>query len=116
LVIRYSYLWKREADSGRQDGTKDRPCAIVIAVNDADGERQVIALPITHAPPSNPQDAIEIPAVTKQRLGLDFERSWIMLTEANEFVWPGPDLRPIPGRDAAAAAVQSCKGSIPGAP
>ena len=104
LVIRYSYLWKREADSGRQDGTKDRPCAIVVAVDDADGERQVIALPITHAPPSDPSDAIEIPAVTKQRLGLDFDRSWIVLTEANEFVWPGPDLRPIPGRDADAVS------------
>jgi hypothetical protein len=22
-----------------------------------------------------------------------------MITEANEFVWPGPDLRPVPGRD-----------------
>jgi hypothetical protein len=30
---------------------------------------------------------------TKQRLGLDAERSWVMLTEANRFVWPGPDLR-----------------------
>jgi hypothetical protein len=30
---------------------------------------------------------------TNQRLGLDAERSWVMLTEANRFVWPGPDLR-----------------------
>ena len=104
LVIRYSYLWKREADTGRQEGTKDRPCAIVVAVDDADGEREVIVLPITHSPLSNPLDAIEIPAVTKQRLGLDFERSWIVLTEANEFVWPGPDLRPVPGGDADAVS------------
>lgn len=86
------------------DGKFAPKCAMVVAVDDADGERQVIALPITHSPPSNPQDAIEIPAVTKQRLGSDFERSWIVLSKANEFVWPAPDLRPIPGRDADAVS------------
>lgn len=31
-------------------------------------------------------------------LGLDDERSWIVLTEGNRFTWPGPDLRPaVPG-------------------
>jgi hypothetical protein len=35
LVIRYSYLWQSEAAAGREDGVKDRPCAIVLAI-DAD--------------------------------------------------------------------------------
>jgi hypothetical protein len=100
LVIRYSYLWKREFDVGRDEGTKDRPCAIVLAVVDEDGDKEVWVLPITHSPPANGADAIEIPTLTKSRLGLDYERSWIVITEANEFVWPGPDLRPVPGRDA----------------
>ncbi len=104
LVIRYSYLWKREFDSGREEGTKDRPCAIVLAFVDEDGDKEVLVLPITHSPPANPADAIEIPTVTKSRLGLDGERSWIAITEANEFVWPGPDLRPVPGRDASTIA------------
>jgi hypothetical protein len=99
LVFRYSYLWKREFDAGREDGTKDRPCAIVITLVDEDGDKEVLALPVTHSPPDDPGDAIEIPAPTKSRLGLDGERSWIMITEANEFVWPGPDLRTVPGRD-----------------
>ncbi len=98
-MIRYSYLWKREQDEGREDGSKDRPCAIVLSVLDEDGEREVLALPITHTAPANPDDAIEIPAVTKNRLGLDADRSWIVITEANEFVWPGPNLGPLPGRD-----------------
>lgn len=51
-------------------------------------------LPITHSPPSNPALAVEIPHETKRRLGLDDERSWIVLTEANRFAWPVPDLRP----------------------
>lgn len=29
----------------------------------------------------------------KQRLGLDDDRSWILLSESNRVVWPGPDLR-----------------------
>ncbi len=83
LVIRYSYLWKREYEAGRDEGTKDRPCAIVMAVADEDGEKEVWVLPITHSPPATPADAIEIPTVTKNRLGLDSERSWIMITEVN---------------------------------
>jgi len=99
LIIRYSYLWKREFDAGREEGTKDRPCAIVMTVVDEDGDKDVLVLPVTHSPPTDPADAIEIPAKTKSRLGLDGERSWIVITEANEFVWPGPDLRTVPGRD-----------------
>jgi hypothetical protein len=59
----------------------------------------VLVLPITHTTPQHADDAIEIPTATKQRLGLDAERSWIVISEVNEFVWPGPDLRPLPGRD-----------------
>ena len=54
----------------------------------------MIALPITHRPPEVPELAVEIPPLTKQRLGLDDDRSWIILSEANRFAWPGPDLRP----------------------
>ena len=99
LVIRYSYLWKREFEAGREEATKDRPCAIVMTVIDEDGDKEVLVLPVTHSPPDDPADAIEIPAATQSRLGLDGERSWIMITEANEFVWPGPDLRTVPERD-----------------
>lgn len=38
--------------------------------------------------------AQEMPCLAKARLELDGERSWVALTEANRFVWPGPDLRP----------------------
>lgn len=99
LVIRYAYLWKREYEQGREEGAKDRPCAIVMAVTDDEGEAQVLVLPITHSPPYDDADAIEIPFATKQRLCLDGERSWIVISEANEFIWPGPDLRPAPGGD-----------------
>jgi hypothetical protein len=51
--------------------------------------------------PADPHVAIEIPAVTKRRLGLDGERSWIVVSEANDFRWPGPDVRPVVGQDPA---------------
>lgn len=61
---------------------------------------EVLALPITHTPPSNPEEAFELPPGTKARLGLDGERSWVVLTEVNRFIWPGPDLRRVsPQRD-----------------
>jgi hypothetical protein len=98
LVIRYSYLWRREAEAGRDEGVKDRPCAIIVAVKTEAGETIVYALPITHAPPRGADEALELPKPTKDRLGFDSDRSWIMLTEANIFAWPGPDLRFVEGR------------------
>lgn len=93
-VLRYSYLWESEARQGREEGVKDRPCAVVLVLLREGGAPIVRVLPITHSAPANPDDALEIPAPTKQRLGLDAERSWVVLTEANDFLWPGPDLRP----------------------
>ena len=94
LVIRYSYLWEREAQAGQEEGVKDRPCAIVVVLL-REGEHPVVrVLPITHSAPLDPASALEIPPLTKLRLGLDSDRSWVVLDEANDFIWPGPDLRP----------------------
>lgn len=56
----------------------------------------VHVLPITHSLPQEPEAGLEIPLATKRRLGLDSERSWIVTTELNRFVWPGPDIRALP--------------------
>lgn len=98
LVVRYSYLWKREAEAGRDEGVKDRPCAIVVAIEGGADHTRVLVLPVTHAPPQLLDEGIEIPQPTKLRLGLDSERSWIMVSEANDFIWPGPDLCFLPGQ------------------
>jgi hypothetical protein len=90
LVIRYSYLWADEAASGRDEGIKDRPCAVVLVVFDEHGRQRVQVLPVTHRAPTDPRDGLEIPQPVKARLGLDGERSWIVLTEMNDFTWPGP--------------------------
>ena len=93
-VIRYAYLWWNEARVGHGDGVKDRPCGIVLTRQTELGKTMVYVLPITHTPPRTQEDGIEIPAATKQRLGLDAERSWIITNELNRFAWPGPDIRP----------------------
>ncbi len=97
LVIRYAYLWQSEFSKGQEKGVKDRPCAVILVTTDDDGEKVVTALPITHTPPNDPEAAVEILLATKMRLGLDYDRSWIILTEANRFTWPGPDLRILNG-------------------
>lgn len=93
LVIRYSYLWQWEYERGQEEGVKDRPCAVVTVVTNNQGNKAVTVLPVTHTPPSDAALAVEIPHATKQRLGLDDARSWVVLTEANRFAWPGPDVR-----------------------
>ncbi len=93
-VIRYAYLWHEEFESGQEEGLKDRPCAVVMSLLAQDGDTRLIVLPITHSPPAKGSNAVEIPADTKRRLGLDDARSWIVLDEANRFTWPGPDIRP----------------------
>lgn len=98
LVISYSYLWQGEHRSGEEEGRKNRPCAIILTRQIIDDTSIVSVLPITHTPPNDPADAIEMPAGLKRHLGLDSERSWIVVSELNDFVWPGPDLRPVPGK------------------
>jgi hypothetical protein len=105
LVVRYGYLWHSEHLAGREEG-KDRPCAIVAALRPADdaGETRVLVLPVTHSAPAQSALAVEIPASVKERPRLDADRSWVVLSEWNEFVWPGPDVRRAPGGDASSVA------------
>src|SRR6266581_2662071 len=62
LVISDAYLWHREHQAGREEGRKDRPTVIVLAVErEADGATIVTVLPITHNPPADPASAVRIP-------------------------------------------------------
>jgi hypothetical protein len=96
LVIRHAYLWRDEARRGRQEGTKDRPCVIIHTRRNEHGETEVFIAPITHSAPRQLERAITLPPATKARLGLDEQDSWMITTEVNRFIWPGPDLRPLP--------------------
>lgn len=83
-VVRYDFLWKDQERAGQQDGSKDRPCAIVLATKPkADGSRQVLLAPITHSPVGSGESGIEMPAKVSRHLGLDDDRSWIKTHEVN---------------------------------
>lgn len=97
LVISYAYLWATEHGRGREEGVKDRPCAIIAARQIIEGRAVVTVIPITHTPPTDPLDGVEIPPALRAHLGLDDLPSWIVVTETNDFLWPGPDLRPRSG-------------------
>jgi hypothetical protein len=95
MVVRYSFLWSREEEAGETEGRKDRPCVIVTAIRRAaDGRLRVRVLPVTHRPTEKSR-SIALPPKVKRHLGLDADASWIVLDEANEFFWPGVDLRPV---------------------
>jgi hypothetical protein len=96
LVIRYDYLWTREAAAGRQQG-KDRPACLVAATDSAVTPRFVVILPITHTVPSGDTVGIEIPAKVRQAIGLDDAPSWVVVSDHNVDEWPNGGLAPIPG-------------------
>jgi hypothetical protein len=100
LVLNYAYLWHDEHRAGREEGIKNRPSVIVLAVTNANDDKTVVTvLPITHSIPIDAASAIEIPLAVKKHLGLDDEQSWVVVAEGNEFVWPGYDLRKVPQRE-----------------
>lgn len=97
LVLHYGYLWHHEHRAGHDEGRKVRPAVIVLCVQrDSDDSTIITVLPVTHVAPANSNSAIEIPHAIKKHLGLDDARSWIVVSEGNEFAWPGYDLRKIP--------------------
>jgi hypothetical protein len=99
LVIRYDYLWTREAAAGRDHG-RDRPACLVAASDSTASPRFVVILPITHAQPDPDTVAIEIPPKVHQAVGLDDAPSWVIVSEHNVDEWPN-GLTSIPGRPGA---------------
>ncbi|WP_294006202.1 hypothetical protein [Sphingomonas sp.] len=53
---------------------------------------QLLVAPITHSTTA-PDEGVPIPPAVKRYLGLDDDPSWIVTTELNRFIWPGPDIR-----------------------
>ena len=97
LVVRYDYLWSREAAAGRDQG-KDRPTCLVAASDSLTKPRYVVLLPITHSPPDAGAVGIAIPPKVKQAIGLDDAPSWVVVSEYNVDEWPNAGLMPIPGK------------------
>lgn len=85
-VIRYPYLWSREAERGETEGRKHRPVAVGVRITRPDGDL-VLFFPITTKEPESSRFATEIPAIEKRRAGLNADlRLWIILDEFNSDV------------------------------
>jgi hypothetical protein len=96
LVVRYDYLWSREAAVGHTQG-KNRPACLVAASDSQTKPRFVVLLPITHSRPLGDTIAIEIPAKVRKAIGLDDEPCWVVVSEYNVDEWPNAGLTPLPG-------------------
>jgi hypothetical protein len=92
LVLRYEYLWREQALKGRTTGEKERPVCVVVAI-----KGRMVVVPITHSPPQDENQCIEIPTAVNRHLGLDDEISYINVAECNLDSYPSsPDLRRVP--------------------
>lgn len=88
LIVFYDFLWKEERNAGRDSGVKDRPCAIVLTLNERpDGSKDVLLCAITHSPPGKGETAVPIPAKVARHLGFDDEQSWVKTDQVNRLHW-----------------------------
>jgi len=84
-VIRYPYLWVRQADAGETEGRKLRPVAVGVRIARPKAEDALILFAITSQAPAATRLAVEIPETERGRAGLDINvRLWIMLDEYNQ--------------------------------
>ena len=97
-IIRYRYGWFAEHEVGVDPDRPHPAVVLALAVTGRDRRTEILCLAITHAPPYAPDDAIEIPPDVRRAAGLDAFPQWVVIAESNVFAWPGPDLRPVPGR------------------
>ena len=82
-VVRYPYLWAREARRGETEGRKERPVAVGVRMPQPDGDL-VLFFPITTKQPEASRFAAEVAAIEKRRAGLDTDRRlWIIFDEFN---------------------------------
>jgi hypothetical protein len=71
-VFHDAYLRHREFVAGQIAARKDRPAlALAVAVSQRDGRTHVLALPITHSKPIDPDHGVLLPQNAKLALGLD---------------------------------------------
>jgi hypothetical protein len=86
-VVRYPYLWAREAAKGETEGRKPRPAAVGVRIPRPTGDDLLVLFPITTKEPAPSRFAAEIPDAEKRRAGLAGEmRLWIVLDEYNQDV------------------------------
>ena len=86
-VIRYPYLWAREAERDETEGRKFRPVTVGVRIAEPRDKDRLVLFPITSQEPARGRFAVEIPETEKRRAGLARTvRLWIVLDEYNQDV------------------------------
>lgn len=79
-IVRFYYLWKRQAEAGEESGRKSRPVCIVMRT--PDNPARVFLFPITSQQPGADRLALAFSQIECKRAGLAFP-CWIILDEYN---------------------------------
>jgi hypothetical protein len=83
-VLRYPYLWARQAEGGETEGRKQRPCAVILASRMGNGRTELRLCAVTTQHPQRGVHAIEVPEIEKRRAGLDGGVAlWVIVDEHN---------------------------------
>ncbi|CAN7360696.1 hypothetical protein LJR231_002104 [Phyllobacterium sp. LjRoot231] len=79
-VLRYYYLWARQADDREESGRKARPVCLVVKTT-AD-PASLFLFPLTSQRPDRSRIHLAVSEIECRRVGLDFP-SWLILDEYN---------------------------------
>ncbi|CDM61164.1 MULTISPECIES: hypothetical protein [Rhizobium] len=79
-IVRFFYLWKRQAAAGEESGRKARPVCVVVRT--AAAPEAVFLFPITSQLPDTERLSLAVSQMECRRAGLDFP-CWIVLDEYN---------------------------------
>ena len=83
-VLRYPYLWARQARAGETEGRKLRPCAVVLAVTKQTDRTHLRLCAVTTQNPMQGALAVAVPDTEKRRAGLDVHIPlWVIIDEHN---------------------------------
>ncbi len=89
----------QRSTGGPRGGVKDRPCAIVLAVSAAQDRTGSSSCPSPTRRHSRLTRGSSCAPRPRPASGWTTnERSWPIMSEGNDFIWPGPDLRPVAGQ------------------
>ncbi|MER9616802.1 hypothetical protein [Mesorhizobium sp. M0207] len=79
-LLRYYYLWAREADAGEESGRKARPVCIVVRTLATPAA--LFLFPLTSQKPHRSRPHLAISEIECRRGGLDYP-SWLILDDFN---------------------------------
>jgi hypothetical protein len=79
-VVRFFYLWARQAEAGEESGRKARPVCVVVRTKAVPGA--LFLFPITSQEPSPSRPCFAIPEIECRRGGIA-SPAWLILDEYN---------------------------------